>query len=471
MDVAICREETSALRPLVILLVAGGLVRLGLLWLFAGQGLSIADERDYNSLAVSLVERQEFGYYPGKLASLRPPLYPAFVAGIYTVFGLENYQAVRAVQCLLSLATTLLVYRLGIELFSKQVGVCAAGFCSFYPSLLGFNQLLLTEVLFTFLFTSSCLTVVKGIKNESPGWIALSGLLIGLSALTRSVMWLFPLVLGVYLIAAWRVPWGRRLTAVLAMLLAFCLTIAPWTIRNTRLHQTFTTIDVMGGRNLMMGNYEHTPMFRAWDAISMQGEQYWFQVLSKDHPNLGRLTQGQLDKVAQKAGVQFMRDHPRLTLKRAIVKFFNFWQLERELVAGAARGNFGNVSLSVLSAMTLLVFGSYATAFLSGLVGMFMTPATPRTCHWFLILAMAFVCGLHTLVFGHSRYHLPLIPLILVYTAACATDWRQVWQKKRTWQFLSATVVCLMFTTSWIYEIAVIDLDRYRSTFNSLIGG
>jgi hypothetical protein len=59
------------------------------------------------------------------------------------------------------------------------------------------------------------------------------------------------------------------------------------------------------------------------------------------------------------------------TLRR---KFFNFWQLERELVAGAARGIFGRASTPALALLALVIFGSYAATLFLALFGMVAAP-------------------------------------------------------------------------------------------------
>ena len=51
--------------------------------------------------------------------------------------------------------------------------------------------------------------------------------------------------------------------------------------------------------------------------------------------------QGQRDKAAMRRGFRFVFQNPLLTMKRDVVKFFNFWQLERIFIAGAARGYWG----------------------------------------------------------------------------------------------------------------------------------
>ena len=67
------------------------------------------------------------------------------------MFGSENRYGVWGLQALLSLGTTVLVYRLGSELFFTRAGLWAAGLTCFYPSWLGYTFLLLSETLFTFL--------------------------------------------------------------------------------------------------------------------------------------------------------------------------------------------------------------------------------------------------------------------------------------------------------------------------------
>jgi hypothetical protein len=59
------------------------------------------------------------------LTSIRPPLYPALVAGIYRVCGVQDYQAVRAMQIVLSLATTALVYYWRGALYDERVAIAA----------------------------------------------------------------------------------------------------------------------------------------------------------------------------------------------------------------------------------------------------------------------------------------------------------------------------------------------------------
>lgn len=456
-------EQTAVrrrLHPLIWILLAGALVRLLLLVWFQGQPLYVWDERDYNELAVNLLQRGEF-YFGHELTSCRPPLYPAFVAGVYACFGLENYGAVRLLQGIIALLTVVLVYRLGAEVYDRRIGLWASGLFCFYPEMLGHNNLLLTETLFTFWLVLVCLALTRLLQRTTLAYAALAGVCLGLGALTRSVLWLSPPLVALFLLACWRVPWSRRIAAAVLLVAAFAVTIAPWAIRNTRLHKTFIGIDAMGGRNFMMGNYAHTPLTRAWDAISVSGPQAWHAVLSAENPDFRRMTQGERDKLAFRYGLRFVREHPGLTAERDLVKFFNFWQLDRAIVAGLCQGYYGAPPRAVVALLALLIFGSYAALMCTGIFGAVLTP--PRDTAVFLVLlaTIAFVCGVHTVVFGHSRYHLPLMPLVAVFSASALCQAQTIWQRRATWRFWLAAVVCLILVTSWVSEIALIDAPKF----------
>jgi 4-amino-4-deoxy-L-arabinose transferase-like glycosyltransferase len=445
-------SSATGIRALGLILLAGLVVRLGLWLWFAPLPPQIADEQDYTRLAVNLLEHGEFAFSPGSPTSLRPPLYAVFVAGVYAVAGIDNYQAVRLVQALLSLVNVWLVYRLGREAFSHRVGLWAAGLCAFYPGLLGSNNLILTEVLFTLLLTAACYLVVLYYTRKKVSYLALAGVLLGLTALTRSVVWLSPPFLAVYVVITGNRSLAHRVLGAALLVMAFSATIAPWTIRNTQLQKTFVTIDTMGGRNFLMGNYEHTPLYRSWDAISIQGEKSWEQEVFPNYPPEMRRTQGQVDKLALRQGLKFVGEHPGLTAMRDLIKFFDFWGLERELIAGATRGYFGPVPGPVVLTAGALMVLSYAGGLFLGIFGGLFSPPGDRRVHWYFLLVIAFICGLHTVVFGHSRYHLPLMPLVLLYAAAAWTNRSTLWERWRSARFVLALVLCLVFVIGWAWN-------------------
>ena len=447
-------------RPLMLILVVGAVVRLALWLPFRNVELH-HDECDYNALAVNLVLHGELSFTPGTPISIRPPFYPAVLAGIYRMLGMECFQAVRLLQAALSLLTVAVMYWLAADLFSRRVGLFAAGLFCFYPSLLGFNNLLMTETLFTFLLCVAIYAIVRAIQRSSLAMLAAGGVVLGLSALTRSVMWAFVVPLAVFLLLAWKGNVLRRLLAAGVVTLAFACTLAPWSIRNTRLEHTFIVVDTMGGRNLYMGNYAHTPLFRSWDAISLEGEQAWYHDLHRDFPQSDWDTQGKLDKLAARQGVRFITAHPGLTLQRDSVKFLQFWGLERELIAGAGRGYFGAIPAWGIVLLTLIIFGAYTFVMIAGVFGIAMAPPADRRLGWLLLLVIAFVWVMHAIVFAHSRYHLPVLVLLLPFSASAIAQWRDLWQRRRERCCRFACGVSALLVLGWLCEIVLVERERF----------
>jgi 4-amino-4-deoxy-L-arabinose transferase-like glycosyltransferase len=461
--------ETERLAPLLLILLAGLVLRLGVLAWFYDRPPSIWDEGDYKTLARNLVQHGEFSYTPGTPVSIRPPLFPAMVAGVYLVFGLDNYQAVRVIQVVLSLLTVVVLYQLGRAISSRRVALWLAGFCALYPSLISFTGLLLTETLFTLLLCSACYTLVLFYQRGALAYVVATGVLLGLAALTRSVVWMSPPFLALFMVLTLKTPWRRRLLASTMLVAAFALTLAPWMIRCTALEQTLVMVDTMGGSNFLMGNYKHTPLHRSWDAISIKGERSWDREVIAAYPPSERVTQGQFDKLALRQGLKFVRENPWLTFHRDVIKFFDFWGLDRELVAGAGQGLFGPMPKLVVLLLTMIIFGTYAAAMLLGVFGMVLTPLADRRLHWFLLLVIAFICGMHTLVFGHSRYHLPVMPLVMVFSASALVSGRELWQAPRRWSFWLAGSLCAVLVAGWLWTLAAGDLERFMNLMGSLV--
>ena len=475
------RRVRRRVPPLLIVLFFASLVRLFLWGWFSGlptrviaengnqeqahsltdlafkSPLRIWDEKEYDVLARSLVDYAEFSYNIGEPASLRPPLYPLFLSIVYQVFGVGNYQAVRAFQAGLSLVLVVLLYDLGTQVYNRGIGLCGAGLYAFYPSLLVDNNLILTEVLFTFFLTAAVWALVRAFPRSSFAWLVGSGILFGLGALTRSVLWVFIPVLSAYVLAVWDGPWKSRVLASASIFLAAALTIAPWAIRNTMLEKTFLTIDSMGGRNLMMGNYEYTPMHGSWKTIEIKGEHSWDAVLGREEPSSLSATQGQKDKIAMRYALRYVLTHPLQTAQRDVVKFFDFWGLERELIAGASRGWFGRIPKVGVWGLAAVIIGFYVAGLFLGIFGALVSPPNDRRVFGLFLLVIGFVCAMHTLAFGHSRYHLPLMPLILIFAGAAVGRTMKIWTARGRRSFALAVLLSGVFMVVWACNLFFID--------------
>jgi 4-amino-4-deoxy-L-arabinose transferase-like glycosyltransferase len=447
-----------------VVLVIGLAVRLAILANTTDLETSIADERQYVQLAASLAAGHGFAWASGEPTSLRPPLYPAFVAGIWTVSGGTSLQAVRLAQIALSLLTAVLVYEIGRRAFNPRVGLIAGAITWLYPKFIFLDFLILGETLFTLWLVAFVLLAVMLVQRPGAALALACGFALGLGTLTRSVLWPMPVLFCPLLLLVIPGSWARRLLMSALVLAGFAIVVTPWAVRNTRLQGVVTIVDTMGGLNLRMGNYEHTPEDRMWDAVSVSGDRSWVHALTEEQAaGLApmEVTEGFKDKWAQQKALEYMRAHPGTTLRRAAIKFADFWGLERSFIAGVQQGLYSPPTWFTAIA-TVLMLVSYTGVAIFAAAGAWLTPPAWRL-HLLLLLPILLVTGIHSVVFGHSRYHLPLVPILTVYAAAL---WNAGLRRSLTRPGparVGALIAVLLLLAIWTRQIVVVDGARIEA--------
>src|ERR1700686_1604230 len=183
----------------------------------------------------------------------RLPGYPAFLAGIFWLFGVANFKAVMLTQILLDLATCLIVADLARRAVSERAARIAFVLAALCPFLANYAAAVLTETLEIF-FTALAFDCAAAALNRmhsagiEPGaldqtcrrlWAA-TGAAIAACILLRPDGGILLAAVALYLaILAWRRRAGRRemahilVSAIIVVVIALA-PLAPWTIRNFR---------------------------------------------------------------------------------------------------------------------------------------------------------------------------------------------------------------------------------------------
>jgi len=448
-------------RQFIIAVLFGLLLRVGILTQTSTLGTPIMDEQQYSQIGRTVTAGNGYGWDAASPTSIRPPLYPGLLALVWKIAGGNDLQAVRTVQILLSALTAALVYMLGVAIWGPRVGRLAAAIYWLYPSLIFYDYLILTETLFTCLLVAFVLATVKLVQHPRAAFAIACGLTLGLAALTRSVLWPLPLILCPALLLVLDATWRQRLALAAMVLAGYAVVVGPWAVRNTRLQHVFTVVDTMGGMNLRMGNYEYTPDDRMWDAVGLQGDKNWVYGINDDLGN-GPITEGQKEKWAQRKAIAYMRTHPFTTLRRSMIKFADFWGLEREFMAGAQKGMYAPPFWFEVMASAAILLG-YVFVTIVGAFGIWIAVPQDKRVHAVLLLPVLVLMGAHTIVFGHSRYHLPVIPIFGLYAAALIEDRVRVFASSRRIAFAGAAASIVVLVSVWVRQVVVTDFDRIVS--------
>lgn len=191
------------------------------------------DEIGYRAMAEQFLDRGILGYKSDKPNAFVTPGYPLFLAGLYALarpLGLPPDMLVRTIQVLLSTATVWLVFLLGRQLGGLPAGYLGGVLAAVYPPFLYANARILTESLFTFVFTGYAYMALISLKHRKPWPHALTGAMLALATLVRPAA--APILVVPYLLLWVRHRKKRIWLFFLAALAGFSLVMLPWWIRN-----------------------------------------------------------------------------------------------------------------------------------------------------------------------------------------------------------------------------------------------
>ncbi|HID55446.1 TPA: DUF2079 domain-containing protein [Candidatus Poribacteria bacterium] len=395
----------------LLILISALIVRIPIM--FLGEDKLWNDEIDYDRIATNLLKYRQFTEYPGRPYSYRPPGYPLFLAAVYAVFGIGDQTAVRFIQALIGAAAAVLVYLLGREMMGERSGIIGGLIWAFYPTAAAYTGYLYSETLFMTLLLASLYLMVLGMKKGGrTGTLAFigSGLLYGMAMLTREVLLTFVPFLMAWLI--WQSSRERktRIAQLILFTAAVMTVLLPWTARNHSVHDHLIPISTNGGCNFYYGNNPETPLQHSWEFSSMNDLKVRSQLfrLAGDDPVLR-------NRLGYKLALRYILRRPDLFLLRFVGKIVDMWEVDRVPI-GRIRGGYYPWMSGFMRMGFIGLVGVYYIAVVSfGGIGLVRSP---RDRWWWLTLI--FLAGFSLilgLVYGHTRYRMPLMPFMALYVS------------------------------------------------------
>lgn len=404
----------------------------------------IIDCAIYDGMARELA----LGGDPWQGAFVRPPFYPYLLAGVYWVFGF-SLTAVRLVQAILGGATCSLTYLLGRRLFDRRVGLAAGIIVALYGPMVFFDQRLFDSSLVVFCHTAALLLALwaAGDRRETSwrrswGKWLVTGLAIGVAALARpNIGPFFVAFLLVWLLgnAVRQHRWARQLVAAGCLVAGVIVPLAPVTVRNYLAGGEFVPISLFGGINLYIGNNP-----QAQRTIAIRPGPDWERLARLPHAegmvSPARAQTWYLDRVAEY--IRRQPGHFAAGLLRKTRLFFNAREVPRVLSPYLHRRY-----SSLLGLLTWQVgsfgfpFGLIAPLALLGMIVGYRDPPYRMVAIGYAAVA----AGSVILFFVASRYRLPIVPVLAVFSAGAVLWLRQQFIEGQRRRFAAglATVVVI----------------------------
>jgi 4-amino-4-deoxy-L-arabinose transferase-like glycosyltransferase len=372
---------------------------------------------------------EDLPQYPG---ALQAPGYPAFLAGAMAVGG-RSHLAGRVAQVALGMLVVFWVYLLAQRWFGLRQAQIAALICALYPNLIAFSHLLWAETLYLVLLLPALWLLAPRLGAAAvlptPTESLLAGGLLGAAALTRgSAVTLVPLLVGWLLLAhpgARRAVWGRSALLVLAA----ALVIAPWTLRNQRIHDGFVLIDTNAAFNLWRGNtartfqtrgepstlhydwpFESIPVRPVGDIAAAHLVRDAIRATGNERPNDLDIT-----RYARRSALRFIADDPVAFIGRARLKLVDLWNPTSFSMRHFVVEAYGPASTAVRHLTSAAAVLSYLLVMAFAAAGLWLARRQPAT--WLVLSMVALISGISAVAFGLTRFRLPLLPLLAIFAA------------------------------------------------------
>ncbi|MBI3090342.1 MAG: glycosyltransferase family 39 protein [Candidatus Tectomicrobia bacterium] len=392
-------KERSSSRSWLRLILLLCLLSIGLKVLYATlvlQQASSADEGDYLALARNLQHDGTLG------TTLRGVGYPAFLALLMSISPGRPLLAIRLGQAVLLGLLPLFVWRTAEPLFGRSAAGAAAILAAFYPPFLFYSGKFLSESFLTFLLAWALMLCVAFPQQVRASAAVAAGAVLAVATLTRAEFLPLPFLLAAALALCWR---GLRLTLRRTgpLFLAFFIVLGLGLARNyAEFRRFYLATDF--GQTLWLSTYPED-----W--------QEW-----REHETMKRtqvLSPWERDRALAVAGLRNLRDYPGTYLLMSAKRFFRFWiGSHSNMVAGLERSftqtwRDGHYLRLLIKGMLLGI-----NLFLLALAGVGLVAGRGAWRTW-LILAVpfAYTALVHTFLFSTSRYQIPIMPQVLMFSA------------------------------------------------------
>jgi 4-amino-4-deoxy-L-arabinose transferase-like glycosyltransferase len=388
-------------RALAIAILVGALA-LRLAFVLATPDYRLVhDAIDYDHHAASIAAGHGYAYSYGRATAFRPPAYPYFTAGVYVVTG-RSVTAARIANAFVGTGIVALIGVLALQLWGRREALVAMALAAVYLPLILIGQAVMSEPLFV-------LCLLGAIACALRRWALPAGILMGLAILGRAnaLILLAPL--------AWAVWRGPRPSVVLVV--AACLTVAPWTIRNAVVLHHFVPVSTQFG-SALAGTYNSDAMHDRENPASWRS----LKRVSDYRPIFRKVrstNEAVLEQQLRHGGENFIRAHPAYLLTVA-------WWTSRRML------DLGGLDWSIHTASTISVGRRWAIAgvvcfwvfALLAVAGAFTARARAAP-PWLWAVPLLMYLSVVLLVVETPRYRTAIDPFIVLLAALALTPSRR----------------------------------------------
>jgi len=402
-----------------ILVMAGVLGRLGFIAI-PGNALQTpwsggSDTAAYVLLAQNLIGGK--GYtYAGQPTAFRPPGYPLLLAAFMEFFGKHYIVAMRGFQYLEGLAAVLLCASMAGRIFGKTAKKPALVLGLFIPTLVEITGEILTEVTAALLTSVFLYFLVRYREKKQPHFLMGMSIAIGLGTLVRPNLAFLELI--ALLVVCLHKNGGSRLRDAALVIIAPCILMSPWIIRNIEVFHGRVLFSTQGGPAAATGIIEPQGRSQVGDADRIKDALGWVlpQVLETNDPSRLLLpSEPEIDRRSWQVAYHLWRESNWDLIPIGVKKVAYFWLSTDQIFWTRSFSGFQRT----LRAMGVF---AYWVILALAIIGWFCLHREKPTLAQAFLLYILLVTVLHLPFNMSTRYRIPLMdPLLVVLGAGTLT--------------------------------------------------
>ena len=403
--------------------------------------LLLGDAITYDKWASRIAQ----GDWLGQGVFYQAPLYPYFLGALYCLFG-RDLLAVRLVQIVLGASSCVLLASAARSFFNRTTAGLLAGFLlAAYPTAIFFDCSIQKSVL-DLLFVCALLAVMGRLseRSENRWWLA-AGLVLGLLALTRENALIFLPIMLAWLFVAWRGElWKTRVQWTGLFLLGLAGILLPVGCRNLLAGGEFHLTTAQFGPNFYIGNSKAATGF--YEPLK---EGHGSALFERDDATTlaeqaaGRkLTPSEVSHYWTVKALGEMHEDVSRWLRLAFRKWLLVWNVS-EVGDSDDQYTYGDWSPLLRALNWILHFGTLCPL---AALGICLT-WSQRKRVWLLYVMILGYAGSVALFYVFSRYRLPLVPMLILFSAAGLTFLPDTLREAR-WRVLLAGMATAVVATA-----------------------
>jgi Dolichyl-phosphate-mannose-protein mannosyltransferase len=391
----------------------------------------------YDEIARNMLGGHGFVMMPGRPENLLiPPGYAYFLAGLYSLFGVEMAEGARLwiAQAALDALTCGALYAVGALLIrDRRVGLFAAAAWALYPQMIVYSARIAPEVLFTLLFLLLFVAWHALETRGGAGRALLAGATWGALVLTKEKVILLPALLLARL--AWvrlrgdaaapaeggaaTPPRARSRASRLALesalfVVAALVVIGPWLVRGYRLTGGLVPITLRGGRALDQGMKRD---IGGADTQMIDGFERFYMVGGGRNPTYDTLSVEEREEQIRNMSA---REASRLETTLGEIARSPFTFLRRTAVRAAAYWYWGQPRVVLGNALINIPL------VLLAIVGLWLTRRTSYAP--VAALLILYMNVIHAMTVVRMRYSLPVMTLVMLLAAVAIV---RLWERRQ----------------------------------------